>query len=725
MADEKDLIPESISRSLLALADRYEQADWYNRDRIIRQCRKRENYWNGNQFLFWSDVAHDWRNPQDFLEENPQYTVDPNDYAKCVNIYAAHGEAIIAALSTGVPYTEFGPDDADLPEDIQTAKAFTSIAEILQKHNKVSWLNTRALHILYNQNYLAGYTYYHEDERYGVIKRPIMGSRMMNNRTYTCSQCGAELGGEQIDLDGEGTPPMECPTCGPITPYSTDTPEAISTIESYEDIPKGKQRIEIYGPTHVVIPSYSTSQESIPYLILKTEQHYAQLQKAYPDYADKIGPSGQIAIDRWARLPENYMDKTRADLTSVRQCWFRPWAYNLLGYDKEEVAELNTNFPNGCYCVIVGTVVVEVHDENLDEHWTIARSPTSNYLHAEALGQRLVPIQDMENDLDNLTYDTIRFGIPVTFFDPNILDSKKFQQSRAEPGLMYPTKPDLTGDISKKFYQTHTATLSKEVDAFGNKLTALAQFLLGAFPSIYGGQPEGGSQTASEYSMSRAQALQRLQLIWKVLVDFWPRVVEKAVRCYAKNLSEDESFAEKQGNSYINIWVRKSQLTGNVGLVEAEASESFPISWAQKRDILIQLMQYKDENLNAAIFHPENTSLIARIIGFPELYIPGDEDRTKQLSEIAELLSGEPIPTGMDPMTGQPMPPQASVMPEPIDNHPVHVATICAWCNGEVGQSIKKTNPAGYANVLAHHEAHIAMMPPPMPENEERESGAE
>lgn len=751
MAEEETPIPDDIKPALIKLADEFERADWSNRDRIIRQCRKRENYWNGNQFLFWSEVAHDWRNPQDFLEEFPNYTLDPSDYAKNVNIYAAHGESIIAALSTGVPYTEFAPDDAESTTDINTAKAFNSIAEIIQKHNDINWLNTRALHILYNQNYLAAYTYYHEDKKYGTIQKPIKSQKEVINRVMTCPNCGNEISRVQLDpQNAVGLQPIECPQCGPVEPFPEDTLETVSFIEDYEEIPKGRQKIELYGPIHVAIPFYSDDQSRIPYLILKHEQHYALMQSIYPNIADKIGPGGQVAIDRWARLPENFMDRTRAELISVRQCWFRPWAFNLLGYDHEDTAKLKALFPTGCYCVIVGDQIAEAHDENLDDHWTIAKQPTSNYLHAEAIGQRLIPIQDMENDLDNLTFDTIRFGVPVTFFNSAILDGKKFEQTRAEPGMMYPVKPDLSGDIQKNFFQTHTAALSKEVDTFGRKLTEMAQFTLGDYPSIYGGTIQGGSGTAAEYSMSRNQALQRLQLIWRTLTSFWPKVVEKAVRSYAENLKEDESFSNKQGNSFINVWIRKSEMQGSVGLVEAESSESFPISWAQKRDILIQLMQYNSPDINAAMFHPENASLIARIIGFPELYIPGDEDRTKQLSEIAQLLTAAPImpepqmdvnalngPENAFPeedQTAQPMqmgPPQPTIMPEQdVDNHEIHVQIIRAWCNGEVGQSVKAENPKGYANVLAHLQMHLMMVPPPMPEEQpgkekEKPSGVE
>ena len=57
-----------------------------------------------------------------------------------------------------------------------------------------------------------------------------------------------------------------------------------------------------------------------------------------------------------------------------------------------------------------------------------------------------------------------------------------------------------------------------------------------------------------------------------------------------------------------------------------------------------------------SLTHPENASLIASLLGVPELYIPGDDDRNKQLREISELIQGQPIPQGMPPgMMGEGM----------------------------------------------------------------------
>jgi hypothetical protein len=153
------------------------------------------------------------------------------------------------------------------------------------------------------------------------------------------------------------------------------------------------------------------------------------------------------------------------------------------------------------------------------------------------------------------------------------------------------------------------------------------------------------------------------------------------------------------------------------------------------------LIQMQNEDIMAVVRHPENASMIATIIGVPELYIPGDDDRNKQLAEIAQLIVAEPIMQGMSPgmsplpmgqeglpPEGQPpapagpipqpgmppgtMPPplQSSVQIVPdLDNHVVEAEICRAWLKSEVGMDAKQTNPGGYMNILQHMKEHLQM----------------
>jgi hypothetical protein len=45
-----------------------------------------------------------------------------------------------------------------------------------------------------------------------------------------------------------------------------------------------------------------------------------------------------------------------------------------------------------------------------------------------------------------------------------------------------------------------------------------------------------------------------------------------------------------------------------------------------------------------------------------------------------------------------------------LDDHAVEFEECKRWANSEAGQSTKMTNPAGFANVRAHTEAHLRAM---------------
>jgi hypothetical protein len=192
--------------------------------------------------------------------------------------------------------------------------------------------------------------------------------------------------------------------------------------------------------------------------------------------------------------------------------------------------------------------------------------------------------------------------------------------------------------------------------------------------------------------------------------EWWAKAIGKAVKSFADNMREDEKSVQAKGSTFINVWIRKAEISGTVGDVEPEVSEAFPVSWSQKRDVIMNLMQMKDPAVTAVVTHPENAGLIATIIGVPELYIPGDDDRTKQLMEIAELVMAEPQMGPPDPMTGQPgMISTVPITPD-LDNNQIESEICKAWLISEVGQDAKKNNPGGYANILAHKKEHDAVL---------------
>jgi hypothetical protein len=364
---------------------------------------------------------------------------------------------------------------------------------------------------------------------------------------------------------------------------------------------------------------------------------------------------------------------------------------------------LKKRFPDGAHVVFVNETFAEACNENLDDCWTIAYNAMSDYIHFDPLGSLLVSVQEITNDLISLTLQTIEHGIGQTFADPDVLDFNAYNQVETTPGGIFPAKPQAGKKIGEAFHEIKTATLSGEVMPFSQQMQNLAQLVSGALPSLFGGSLEG-SETASQYSMSRAQALQRLQNNWKMLTMWWKQIFSKVVPMYIKEIQDDERdvYTDDDGN-FVNVFIRKAELEGTIGRIELEANENLPMSWAQQKDVLMNLMQASNPEVMKILNAPENAALIHEYLGLNDFYMPGEDDIIKQYEEIKLLLQSTPIQSG-NPM--MPMMPSVDIDVD-FDNHAVEFEVCRKWIISAAGRLAKIENRPGYENVTLHAKLHL------------------
>lgn len=672
IAEEPLYSEDELDSCLIGIKEDLDREDEFARNAHLRKLKKADMYWRGDQKIYWSEDQETYLsvNGLSFTEREEYGIVD---FDRVVNVYKPLGESVIAALSTGIPVVNFFPDDADNPDDIMTAKAYSKIGELIQKHNRAPLLFIKALFTLYNQGMIAGYNFTHTDTNYGTfeISREVQPART------------------EIEI-------KEDPESGEMYEEENVIPPIIGTSKE----PKSRELLNIYGPLHVHVPSWCREQKDIPILKLSFEQHESLVKSVYPDKYDEIRGSANdwtTGTGREARARTSEYNDSK--LVTVEVCWIRPWHFAT--EDKEKYSYLTKLYPEGVKVVIVNKQVLEKEAENLDDHWTITFPVMSEGLQSDPLGSGVMEIQELRNDAVNLADQTIRHAIPETFADSEVLDFEKYRNTERRPGQVFPVKMPPGLPISNAFHSLRTASLSQELDIFIKRLDQDGQFVAGAFPSIYGGPNIGGSKTFAEYSMSRSQALQRLSTHWKMLSSFWSDFIGRSCRQFARNLISrgyDEKFVKKTGGSFINAWITRAELQGRVGNVEPESSENFPITASQKRDLLLKILELKHEVVQNVIFNPENVQIVADAFGLPELYIPGSDDRNKQLYELQELSTQEPL----DEQT-----PSIPIEPD-IDDEPVHVQVIKAWMVSETGQLLKNSNPPAYMNCLLHLKAHIS-----------------
>jgi len=700
--DELTGIPKDLVDAILTCTKYYEDEDKEAREQMNAFYRKAELYWQGLQRIFYDFQATDWKR----LDNHDEY--DPDMYDKIINIYRAHGESLISALSVKLPNTIFYPDDADVAEDIETAKAYSKIQELIQKHNDGILVFIRALFYLYNHGIAFAHIFNRASSEYGTVEVPRYSEMPTTIRSHTavCPQCMGAI--DQKETMDDPMPPdfgevLACPNCGTIAPPNVQSEEEqVPKIEEYTEEAKSRTLIEVFGPLYVHVALYARKSSDTPYLRHKFEQHKSMLMNLFPKAADAIGGiSSRDFTERQYRTFAGSREELRNNLLTVNCQWLRPWAFDApLKQSPDKIAAMKEKFPKGCYATIINDRVVDVRDEDLDAHWEITQHPTSVHLHADPMGKPLIPIQELRNEAVDLAIETFEHSIPETFADKDVLDFQSYGKETAKAGMVYPVKKPLGASIGESFHSLKTATLNEEIEAFVGRLDSDGQFSVGSFPSIYGGPSESGSKTASEYSQSRAQALQRLNINWTMLKYWWASVMYKSVTEFTNSMVTDEKMVTKTPQSatgFVNIWIKQAELTGRVGRVEPDVDEELPTSYSQIRGTLMELLTLNNQDISSWLMHPQNSNLAAKAMGIP-LYIPGADSRDKQMGEIGELLQGPPLGPDMPSVPINPL----------TDNHEIEAEALLVFLNSPTGQAHKRINPEGIANCEVHYLQHIA-----------------
>jgi hypothetical protein len=714
----KNTLPsENIQRCLLEIVEHFDREDRDVRERQIRKCKRLKLFWDNIFQAWYSEVAHDWRVWDRTATEDVS---DQGYYDKPINIFRTYIDTIIAALSVTTPAAKCFPYDADNSLDVTTAKAGDKISRLINNHNAAPLLWLRALVTYYTEGTVFGYSYPRTDAKYGTYEKPKYEESQEVKRTNICPECGAEEPVEEGDPEtqDEFMPEQQqdlCPSCGNQVMMQPGMKTFVVTkMVGKSSEPKTRVCLEVFGGLYVKIANYAKTACDTPYLIYSYETHFANAMEEYEHLLgnDKLlrglknqGTGPRDTYAQWGRMNTVYMGEYPNYVVTMRKAWLRPAAFNILGNKLDEIKELKKLYPRGVKVCLVNDEFGSAEEQLLDDYWSISVNPSEDYLVHDPAGIPLINPQDITNDIISLVLQTIEHGIGQTFADPGVLNFKAYRDTETLPGGVYEATPKSGKSVSDGFFQMKTATLSPEIMPFFETIQSMAQMVSGALPSLFGGQLEG-SKTASEYSMSQAQARQRIQNIHKLFTHWWKEVQGKAIPIYINNMKEDENnVVELPDGSFINMFIRMSELSGRIGKIELEASESLPLTWTQVKDTVMKLIEVQNPMFMEILASPENIPIVKDAIGLSELYIPGEDDRQKQNDEIRQLLASEPIG---DPMTGQFMP---SVEIDPtFDKHPIQFEVVRQWATSEAGRLAKIENEAGYQNVLLHGQMHYFEM---------------
>jgi hypothetical protein len=731
MKKKRKKYSDEVQTSLKTIFDDCINEDKSTYENQIRRWRQLKLLWDGFQQIWFSEVAHDWRVYDESNDSDEQ-----SYYDKPINVFKAYLESIVAALSITIPPIRCYPDNADDTLDLSTARAGDKISQLIYRHNDVTLLWLHALFLIVTEGMVAGYTYPDTNEEYGTYDENHYRDDEETHQITSCPDCGYTINDELASSDttpvlqppsnpmvdeqsGQPVPqelnPQEsCPACGNlISPQIQTEQQIVTKLVGVTQEPKSRVCMECYGGLNIKIPTHAKKQKDCTYLIFSEERDYTLVLEDYDhltrdEKTSKIKnatPGAYTDYPQWGRLPSQYRGEFPENVVTVNKAWIRPSKFNILN-DETKIKELKKQFPKGVQVTFVNEQFCEAEPCSLDDYWTLTENPLSSTLHFEPLGQSVVSIQDITGDIIPLVLQTIEHGIGQTFADPAVLDFKQYGETEVQPGSLYPAKSRSGKPLGDGFYELKTATLSGEVLPFFQTVQSLGQISSGALPSLFGGQLEG-SETASQYSMSRAQALQRLQNSWKMLTIWWKNVNGKAIPLYISLVRSDERDVQKdKDGNFINVVIHQAELQGKIGKVELEANENLPITWSQRRDIIEKLLTAGNPQVMAFLQAPENLSVLHEYLGLDDFYIPGEDDIIQQYDEIKLLLQSQPIETG-DRMN----PESSSVPIDPIfDNNQIGFEIVRKWAISVEGRQTKTDNEAGYRNVLLHGKEHFMAM---------------
>ena len=354
-----------LVNALRELVVQFRQEGIVARRHEIRRIRQARLFWQGLQYAWWNPQDMNWHLPWEAKIYDDSALADMPRYQFVTNLYQAFGLSFVSVISQDVPATRFYPQSTLNEADIETAKAASQVADLVEQNNRVQQLLTSVGFYLWTDGKIGGYVRYVADgQRFGWRDELVLEERWvrLGGDAYVCPQCGAEIevgdeggGGaaatekspgslapslvtahsrlsasapwatnaeqnRQRDSSALRTGPQNdnwdqwspgfltgtiCPQCGAALGASDFRPAPLVPVPQTvgtRRVANGQEVISIVGGPELNTPVWANEQHEFPYLQWQMEVHRAKLKAAFPHAADKIQMGGpQGADDIYAR----------------------------------------------------------------------------------------------------------------------------------------------------------------------------------------------------------------------------------------------------------------------------------------------------------------------------------------------------------------------------------------------------------------------------------------
>lgn len=536
-----------------------------------------------------------------------------------------------------------------------------------------------------------------------------------------------------------------------------------------------------------VVPITANSQDDVICISLSDEPEINMAKKAYPDHATEIkegqGGVGESAYERNARI--GVLQGTRilqqagdayAHLATRHRVFLRPAAFE---HAPDAVRDkLKSAYPKGAKVWICGDAYCRSIEKSLDDQLKIGFPAPGDGMNRSSMMKALVAVQDAFNDYKNLEKQYADWGIPITYRLTEMGDIEAIREQDAVPGNEVSVElPSGILSIADCFYVAPALTCPVQlIQAYQDLRGALAQFMVGAPPALFGGSDEH-NETKGGIAMLRDQAMGQYAMCWGSLQEMFARGYKQAVLAISDSMAEDSKInlqiPGKRGRT-LTVSISGEELTKGNFHAYPDTDSSFPETSGAKRQTIQMLWTQGATDPMAAqalgLMEPDNLELTREVLGITDWTIPGANARDKQMGEIDLLLQQQPVAPSpqaiiawgqqqalvqtamqkVNPMAPPPPPPEMVPMPMPVpgktapggkplmtmmpvpramlkstvpvnkyDFDQFEYQTIKDWLSEPDGIAARKSNPLGVLNVELHGDEHkaqmMANMPPPMP----------
>lgn len=414
------------------------------------------------------------------------------------------------------------------------------------------------------------------------------------------------IGHEAAELPEMAGPAPMCPNCGSsIVQMTPVEPVTVNQVTGYEEKQVGD--LDVQSPSIYNLRYDVTSGlEASNYLIWDEWIDREVADALYPGIKKPNDTDGSVqatvreALERHS-VAAGSRDTAREDRVKLRRVWLRPCMYAnyKLPADTETTAgpipagtKLAEMFPSGLYIAMIGELVVDLREENKDEHWCgtgYFLLPTSG-LH-DGISDMREPQRQLNTGKSLLNLWMRHQASPATLINTLLVDPAEWS---GEPHKAVPIKHENLGliegmDISKAIFPITGSPFPAGIMAYGSELKNDLQLAAHA-TDFSGGLPGVNNSTATgaQIAQSLAQSIHTTQLAQRAYVD--ARTAELTLKLFRKYCWDER-------------WV---QLKGDYGDLDGEYFTAADIDFDFKVEPVMdswlpRTKQQRQENLEKAL----------------------------------------------------------------------------------------------------------------------------